>query len=293
MQQIILFLKGILIGIANVIPGVSGGTMAFILGIYKELTEAVGFYFQNYSKRKSYTILLVTIGLGVIVGIILFARLFTFLLESPASFQITYVFFIGLILGSVPFVLSLHDDMKFNLKRISFAVLAFVLVLMTAYFGQKTGTGQFNEYEILYKAGDVFVLTSLNPIYALWLILCGLLGAIAMILPGFSGSALLVSLGEYYNILYYVDNRMLLQLIVLMIGVLPGLIIAAKVLNRLMEKYPPETYYFILGLIMASVVQVTLTILKSPVIDILTLFLCLVSLAVGLVTSYFMSRVKM
>lgn len=129
MQHIILFLKGILIGIANLIPGVSGGTMAFILGIYKDLTEAIGFFLQNRSKRKSYSILLVTIGLGAIVGVILFARLFTFLLESPSSSQVTYVFFIGLILGSVPFVLNLHYDMKFNPRRISIAALASFLYL--------------------------------------------------------------------------------------------------------------------------------------------------------------------
>lgn len=292
MQQVILFLKGILIGIANVIPGVSGGTMAFILGIYKDLTEAVGFFLQNRSKRKSYSILLVTIGLGAIVGVILFARLFTVLLESPSSSQITYVFFIGLILGSVPFVLNLHYDMKFNPRRISIAALAFILVLMTAYFGQKSGTIQNNHHEILFNAGDLFVITSINPIYALWLILCGLLGAVSMVLPGFSGSALLVSLGEYYNILYFVDNRMLLQLVFLMLGVLPGLIIAAKVINRLMEKYPPETYYFILGLILASVVQVTVAILKSPVINILTVFLCLIALVIGFFASYYMSGVK-
>ncbi|PKL86948.1 MAG: hypothetical protein CVV22_02330 [Ignavibacteriae bacterium HGW-Ignavibacteriae-1] len=289
---ILTFLKGVLIGIANIIPGVSGGTMAFILGIYKELTEAVGFYFQNREKRKQYTILLLKIGLGAVVGVVLFARLFTFLLEDATTAQYTYIFFIGLIVGAVPFILNLHHDMKVNPKRLIIFVVAIAAVIVTSYFGQKSGGEGNMTPEIVYKFGDFFTITTIDFFYALWLIFCGFVGAVSMVLPGFSGSALLVSLGVYYNILHFVDNRMLVQLALMGIGVLPGLIVASKVINKLMEKYPPETYYFILGLIVASVIQVSLEVMKEPVLGLTPIILSVFFLLLGFAASYFMSGVK-
>lgn len=289
---ILTFFKGVLIGIANVIPGVSGGTMAFILGIYKELTEAVGFYLQKSAKRKQYSILLLKIGLGAIVGVVLFARLFTLLLEDNTSAQYTYLFFIGLIIGAVPFILNLHHDMKINFKRLSIFVVAIVAVIITSYFGQKSGGEGNMTSEIVYQVGDFFMITTIDFFYALWLVFCGFLGAVSMVLPGFSGSALLVSLGEYYNILHFIDKRMLVQLALISIGILPGLIVASKVINKLMEKYPPETYYFILGLIVASVIQVSLEVMKEPVLGVIPIVLSLVFLCLGFIASYFMSGVK-
>lgn len=289
---ILTFFKGVLIGIANVIPGVSGGTMAFILGIYKELTEAVGFYLQKSAKRKQYSILLLKIGLGAIVGVVLFARLFTLLLEDNTSAQYTYLFFIGLIIGAVPFILNLHHDMKINFKRLSIFVVAIVAVIITSYLGQKSGGEGNMTSEIVYQVGDFFMITTIDFFYALWLVFCGFLGAVSMVLPGFSGSALLVSLGEYYNILHFIDKRMLVQLALISIGILPGLIVASKVINKLMEKYPPETYYFILGLIVASVIQVSLEVMKEPVLGVIPIVLSLVFLCLGFIASYFMSGVK-
>ncbi|MCO5250494.1 MAG: DUF368 domain-containing protein [Candidatus Kapabacteria bacterium] len=286
------FLKGVLIGIANIIPGVSGGTMAFILGIYKELTEAVGFYFQNREKRKQYTILLLKIGLGAVVGVVLFARLFTFLLEDTTSAQYTYIFFIGLIVGAVPFILNLHHDMKVNPKRLSIFVVAIAAVIITSYFGQKSGGEGNMKPEIVYQVGDLFTITTIDFFYSLWLIFCGFIGAVSMVLPGFSGSALLISLGEYYNILHFVDNRMLVQLALMGIGILPGLIVASKVINKLMVKYPPETYYFILGLIAASVIQVSLQVMVEPVLGLIPIIFSLFFLLLGFAASYFMSGVK-
>jgi putative membrane protein len=289
---IFTFFKGVLIGIANIIPGVSGGTMAFILGIYKELTEAVGFYFQNSAKRKQYTILLLKIGLGAIVGVVLFARLFTFLLEDTTSAQYTYLFFIGLIIGAVPFILNLHHDMKVNPKRLIIFVVAIAAVIITSYFGQKSGGEGNMTPEIIYQAGDLITITTIDFFYALWLIFCGFIGALSMVLPGFSGSALLVSLGEYYNILHFVDNRMIVQILLVGLGVLPGLIVASKVINKLMEKYPPETYYFILGLIAASVIQVSLEVMKEPVLGLMPIIFSFVFLLLGFAASYLMSGVK-
>lgn len=111
-------LKGIFIGGANVIPGVSGGTIAFILGIYDKLTEAIAeFFTATFEKKKEYLVFLIQIGIGVLLGIVLFAKIIGFMYErykEPTSF-----FFIGLILASLPMILE-ENEGKVEKKEYSY-----------------------------------------------------------------------------------------------------------------------------------------------------------------------------
>lgn len=290
MKHFYNYLKGIAIGIANVIPGVSGGTMAFILGIYYNLTEAIGNFVTNKSQRINYTIFLITIGLGGFTGIILFAKFFSFMLKDSVLAQYTYGFFIGLIIGSIPFIISLHNDMKPDFKRIGVMVFAIALVLITSTFG--TETKPADEYLI---TGELFGFMKLNEIsfgYGIWLFVCGILGAGSMVLPGFSGSALLISLGEYSNILYFVDNRMVLPVAVVALGAIPGVVIFAKVISYFLKKFPSETYYFIIGLLIASLYQIYTEIKGELIFESITVVISIISLSAGFFVSYLLSKIK-
>jgi len=291
MNHFLNILKGMAIGIANIIPGVSGGTMAVILGIYEQLTDAVGNFLKEKNKIVKKIILLSTIGLGAAFAILIFARVFnTYLLPSPVLKQHTYFFFFGLILGSIPLITKLHHDMKISMTRVIMSLLAFVLVIITALMG---GTGNESQVPInSEKLLGIFTITEFDLMNNLWLSFCGFLSAGSMVLPGFSGSALLISLGEYNNVVSYVDNRMVIPVIFVAIGVIPGIIIFSKLVSNMLKRYPSETYYFILGLLLASNFQIAKEIwdIFNIRIDVLSISILIGFL--GAFVSFYLGKVK-
>ncbi|MBN2617118.1 MAG: DUF368 domain-containing protein [Spirochaetales bacterium] len=281
MKNLYLILKGMTIGLANVIPGVSGGTLALIMGIYDHLTEAIGNFFINGKKRKEYFFFLLFVVGGALLGILIFSRVFTFLLEyNQISKQITYAFFIGLIGGSVPFIVKSHNDMSPKPLRLIIGIIGIILVLLTLFFNQ----GQ----------GDVTVETS-SPLRLLWLFICGTLSGGSMVIPGFSGSALLVSLGEYETVVgvYLGDIKTyLLPIIVFSLGAATGIVIFAKLVEICFKKFKSGTLYFILGLIVASLVQISLKIGSGFDFSLLPLVGFCLALAGGFFLAYLTSKIK-
>lgn len=290
MKYFILYLKGVVIGIANIIPGVSGGTMAFIMNIYEELTDAIGNFLKDKNKRIQKVIFLLVLGAGGLTGIIFFAKLFTYLLGTEIYKQHTYMFFIGLILGSIPFIIGIEKDMKINFRRIGLVVLAFVMIIVTSIFG---GEGVVTiEPDVTSELFGVFKISGINIGYGLWLAICGFLAAGSMVLPGFSGSALLISLGEYRNILYFVDERLIVPVLLVAAGAVPGLVVFAKVINMALKRFPSETIFFILGLILASLYQIYLEVNEVFSFEISAIALSLISAVIGFCCAYFLSKIK-
>jgi putative membrane protein len=230
------FFKGILIGISNVIPGVSGGTIVFILGIYDFLTEAIANYFScSWTKRKEYTIFLLQIGIGVITGIVLFAKLIEYMyINYPEQ---TSFFFIGLILLSIPIILKDSGEKLKTRGGFSFCFGFFVILLLINLekLGISNGTSFF-----------------IGKYYYAKLFLCGAMAASAMVIPGLSGSMLLVLVGEYYNFLSFINNAVKLPLVVIGIGAIIGIISITKFINYMLNSHKNITIFFILGLIVAS-----------------------------------------
>lgn len=289
---LVIIFKGMVIGIGNVIPGVSGGTMAVILNIYERLTEAVGNFITDKKNRLKHIGFLLLIGSGVFIGIILFARLFTFLLDSELTKQHTFMFFIGLILGSIPLIFSLHSDMKPNTKKVSLMLAAIAILLLTAYFGGSSAAEASLNPEITGEILGMAKITKIDFAYGAWLFICGIFAAISMVLPGFSGSALLITLGEYDNILYFVDERMVIPVGIVALGAIPGVLLSAKVMSVLLKKFPPQTYYFILGLIIASVVQIFIELSEYFTATAGSIVISMLSLVAGVVASYLLSKIK-
>jgi len=292
MNYLIEILRGVVIGIANIIPGVSGGTMAVILGIYEKLTTAIGELITNKRKFKENFFFLFLIFIGVIIGILIFAKIFVVLFKINLAKQLIFIIFLGLILGSIPLILKIHNDMKPNLVRVFIFIISFSALFLTSLFsGNKSSISNLN-IEFTGQIFNIFNLAKFNIFYLIWLLIIGFFGAIAMVLPGFSGSALLVSLGEYSNILYYIDNRLILPLFFLGIGILPGIFVASKIISKLLQKYPSNMYYFILGLIVGSAYQVLSGIVPIFEIHLLSYILSIFALAFGFLISLSLSRIN-
>ena len=227
-------------GAADVVPGVSGGTMAFILGIYQELIEAI----RSINARFIRTLLsfrgkeamalvpwrfLVSLVLGILFAVFSLARLLAWLLENKPVF--IWSFFFGLILASI-----LTIGRNLEQRNLSAVIWAF-LGTMGAYF----------------LVGMVPVNTPEAPWF---LFLSGAVAICAMILPGISGSFILVLLGKYHFVLAAVNERNLFVLAVVLAGAVIGITSFSRLLSWLLEKHHDVTIALLLGLMLGSLRKV-------------------------------------
>lgn len=242
-NDILLILKGGAVGVANIIPGVSGGTIAVVLGIYEYMIEAISNFITNKEKRKEYIIFLAKIAFGALLIIFLSAKLMKFLLEY--HFIYTNLAFVGLIAGSIPSIYKSHHDMKLNTaSSISFLVGVAVILIFELAFPN------------VEKTEGIAVAFNLNLTSGLLLVVAGFFAGGSMIVPGISGSFIMLLMGQYYIVTSCVADRELLPLGIVGIGIVLGIIIFAKIINVLLKKFPKETFYFILGLVIASLYSI-------------------------------------
>ena len=240
-------LKGMGMGAADVVPGVSGGTIAFMTGIYEELVgslnnvnmKAVKLLFTGKFKEFWNHIngkFICSLMLGIVISVISLAKLMTYLLEiHPIQ---TWAFFFGLIVASSIFMI--RDIKGWNLKEILF--IAFGVVLGVT----------------------VCTLSPTQTPEGLWFIfISGALAICAMILPGISGSFILLILGKYHFILKQVDEmtsgvfgRNVLIIMVFVLGCIVGILAFSKFLHWLLGKWEKETLIVLIGFIMGSLVKV-------------------------------------
>lgn len=238
-------LKGMIIGGANVIPGVSGGTMAVVFGIYDKIIKSVTNFFKDFKKN---AIFLGTLGVGAGLGIILFSLVlagsesigFAGLLNMYP--EQTKFFFIGLIAGSIPIVYKQAAKEKGSPLNYILVVLAFMLVAAMGLMAEPTSAGK--------------AIEALNMQNAIMLILAGFIAAATMILPGVSGSLVLLLMGLYDPIVKAVSDFNIPVLAMVAIGVLLGFLTMTKLIEALFNKYPQTAYFTILGLVAGSLVAI-------------------------------------
>ncbi|MBW1692260.1 MAG: DUF368 domain-containing protein [Deltaproteobacteria bacterium] len=228
--------KGFCMGAANVIPGVSGGTMALILGIYVELIDAIRSL--NLKALRLLAVLkirealgaiswpfLLPVGLGILLATVSLARILSVLLETYPV--MVWSFFFGLILSSV---------------------------LTVSKVVQEWGVGTFAGAAL--GAIGAFFLFGLVPAAtpnSTWFIfLSGVLAICAMILPGISGAYILVLLGKYHYALDAVNNRDLAALTILTAGAVVGLLSFARIIGWLLKFYHDVTMAVLIGLMLGS-----------------------------------------
>lgn len=226
------FLKGIIISISQVVPGVSGGTIAMVLGIYDKLLHAVNNILSDF--KNQYKILF-QVGIGAGVGILIFSNLISFLLEKY-PIQLGYLF-IGIILGGAPLMFRKANINGFNKLNSLYLILGIVAVLLMSDNSTANST----------------IITSLNLLTVIKLFVAGIIIAIALILPGISGSFMLLILGLYDTVITAVTEFNIPILIPILLGGIVGTLGTAKIIENLLNKYPGQTYMLIGGFILGSV----------------------------------------
>ncbi|MBO5293460.1 MAG: DUF368 domain-containing protein [Lachnospiraceae bacterium] len=245
-------LKGMVIGVANIIPGVSGGTMAVSMGIYDTLIHCVTHLFSEFQKSLKF---LIPIFLGAGIALVGLSFVIEFLFENyPLP---TNLLFIGLIVGGLPAIGKKVKGTKIQAGHIIAFLAFFALVVGMAALGETEG-----------NAADL----SLSLISIIKLFFIGMITSATMIVPGVSGSMILLLLGYYNPILATINDFIkalvafdmagILQGVGVLtpfgIGVVVGIFAIAKAIEVIFEKFPLYAYWAIIGLIVASPVAILL-----------------------------------
>lgn len=231
------FLCGIVFGTANVIPGVSGGTMLVIFGIFDKLTESISGIRKIFENIK----FLIAFGLGAGGGILLSAKVINKLFSSfPIQ---TNLFFIGLILGGIPLIYKLGTSEK---KVKPLCAVPFVIA-MAVVIGL-TVLEKMNFFEL---APDV--VNGFDLVISLKLAACAAIAAVTMIIPGISGSFVMMLLGVYQTIIGALESFNFYVIIPFAIGAVVGIIFGAKLISFLIKKNKLMVYSALMGLVVGSV----------------------------------------
>lgn len=286
MKNILLVIKGFFIGIANVIPGVSGGTIALILGIYEDLISSINNFFKDVKKHIKF---LLPLGIGMILSVLTMSKAIGVAYEkAPVP---TFMFFVGLVIGGIPLIKSKIDKKK-KKNNINYVigVLTFLLVVFLA------------SYKLIFDLDFQINLASVNMFGFVLLFLVGMITSATMVIPGISGSLVLMILGYYYPIINMIRNLLsdsnnlvhnFLVLGVFGVGLLVGIVLIAKLIERLLERYKNKTYFGILGFIYGSIVAIPIsTFVENSNIyyDIYHIIGALITLAIGITISYKLSK---
>ena len=240
---------GVAVGIANIIPGVSGGTIMVLLGLFNNLTAAISNIFSiktPIKEKKDSFIFLLQIGLGIAIGLVGFAKILEFLFAKLPNQ--TLCWFAGLILFSLPMLKS----QELAGKKIAWPY--FILGLLVI-FGLTLISPENKEIVIPLEE---LLAKNINLTYLIFLILLGMIGGATMIFPGVSGSMVLLVLGYYHLFKGYVANvtsfklKILIPLGFIAIGIILGIILSSVLTNYLLKTKKRQTISVILGLVLAS-----------------------------------------
>ena len=231
MRFIKSFFQGILIGAGAILPGISSGVLCVIFGIYENLLDCVLSFFKNIKENFKY---LFPIGLGSIIGVVLFGNILKYLFFAY-PIQIKFIF-IGLILGSIPSLI------KESTSKVNFKPYYLIFTLITLFLGiflviLEQNVSKFNDTDYNF----------------LFLIISGFFMSAGIIIPGVSNTLILMLLGIYELYLDAVSIIYLPFLFPLLIGIFLGSIFFMKLTKFLLDKFYPQTFFAIIGFTLGSV----------------------------------------
>ena len=272
-KNLMLIIKGFVFGIANIIPGVSGGTIALTLGVYEDFIYAISHLFKEFKNSLKF---LLPFGIGAASAILLMSKAINYaLIHHPFA---TTLLFIGLIIGGIPFLTRNVKNNKIKPSYILLFLLSFIIVIAMSF-------GNTNVKEV--------TLTNPNILTYITLLIVGVVAAATMVIPGISGSFVLVLLGYYGPIVNTISNLTKLEnlttnisiLLVFGIGVLLGIILVSKLIEYLFNKHKVKTYYAILGFILASIITLAAT-LTGVYMSTKEIIIGLILLIIGFIAGY-------
>ncbi len=226
--------RGFFMGVSDLIPGVSGGTIALILGIYDELLQSINGFFSKDWKR--YIGFLLPLGIGMGATFIFFSRVIEYLLKH---YQVqTQFFFLGLIIGVLPLI-----GKQVNIKK-NFTFVHYLMIIIVG--GAVASLAFISPIESI-------MITKLTATNAIGLFLAGWAGSMAMLLPGISGSFILLLLGVYSTVIGALSNLNLPIIAVVGAGVVMGFIVSSRAISHLLNHFRFVTFAVIMGLITGSI----------------------------------------
>jgi len=270
-EAFLIFIRGILMGSADIVPGVSGGTIALITGIYERLIYSISKINFKFLKplvkldlKGFWRELLdeidfgffIPLVLGIAIAMVTIAKVVTYCMDVYPA--LTYAFFLGLIIASS--YILLKKIPKLQIKHIAFVILGFVLA---------------------------YIFVSLNPIAANHslpvLFISGLIAICAMILPGISGSFLLLLLGQYEYMLTALHELHFTELIVFIVGAIIGILGFSKLLNYLLKRYEEVTMAFLIGVMLGTLKIPAVTVVNNVSLNLSGLLPCLIVAVIAFV----------
>jgi putative membrane protein len=254
--------RGIVFGVTGLVPGVSAGTIAIIMGFYNELIEAVNHFTEDVRKHIKF---LLPLAFGTAAGLILFSSVIQYLLTHFSFPSMT--FFIGLIVGGIPLIFkrAMKTGRSAGIKEISLILLPVIVLLIIS---------NVRPVSIIDPAEAIAGMTV--P-FALFIFLTGIISGAALVVPGLSGSHMQLLFGTYALVTYSVSSvRYLLTdllntellfdivkvLVPLGVGMLIGGLLMARLIEKLLKDYHRQTYFIILGLLLGSVY----TLFREPIL---------------------------
>lgn len=256
-EYLVNFFNGFMMALADSVPGVSGGTIAFLLGFYDNFINALDSLLHS-EKRMNGIKFLFKLGIGWIIGMGLSVLILTSVFESHI-YKVSSLF-IGFILISIPIIIKEEKDtLKRNYLNILFLILGIVIVFLITYFNST-------------KLADMS-LTKLTLSHSIYIFIVGMIAISAMILPGISGSTLLLIFGLYLPIITGIKDLIHFNfssfwgLFIFGLGVITGILSIIKLLKKAIDNYRCATVYLIIGLMIGSIYSIIMgpTTLDNPV----------------------------
>lgn len=260
--------RGFMMGISDVIPGVSGGTIAVLLGIYDDFIASIDGIFTKHWKKHVRFLIPLLLGMGI--ALLAFSHIIKWLFATyPAP---TQFFFLGLIIGILPYLFRQTSEIgTFKTHHIVLLIIGAILCAMLVF---------------LDTSGHAVIVEFSVQTY-LFLFLAGMLASAAMILPGISGSFVLLVIGAYHTIIEALSALQLNVLIVVALGIGFGMIFMSKVIHYFMKHFKLATFSVVIGLVMGSIVVVFPGWPTG-----IELVASLITASVGLLCAYILGKVE-
>lgn len=258
--------KGIFIGAGAIVPGISSGVLCVIFGIYEKLLDAVLNFFKDIKQNIKF---LFPITLGVGIGVLLFSNILNyFLYEFPIQ---TKSIFIGLIIGTIPSLIKeVNEKETFKPQNVLYLLIALAIGIITVVLENR-----------------MHIITNLDNISVMYLVMCGAIMSVGIVVPGVSSTIILMLLGVYSVYLQSVANLYLPILIPLGIGLILGSIIVMKLTKKLLEKYYAQTFYSIIGFTIGSIF-----VLLPQGMTLIEGILCMLCIILGVYISHIPNTIK-
>ena len=258
--------KGIFIGAGAIVPGVSSGVLCVIFGIYEKLLDAVLNFFKDIKQNIKF---LFPIALGVGIGVLLFSNMLNYLLyEFPIQ---TKSILIGLIIGTIPSLIrEVNEKEAFKPQNVMYLLIALAIGIITVVLENR-----------------MHIITNVDNMSIMYLVMCGAIMSVGIVVPGVSSTIILMLLGVYSVYLQSVANLYLPVLIPLGIGLILGSIIVMKLTKKLLETYYSQTFYSIIGFTIGSIF-----VLLPQGMTMIEQVLCVLCIILGVYISHIPNVIK-